>query len=190
MQASAINMLLWGRSSVGRALEWHSRGRRFDPVRLHDFLVVKPMLKHLIFFIIFFNLSYSQTAWSKCKFDKTKLYQCLDGEVKKEEFNKWYIAYECQNEDQKHYYWVADKIISDDAESPLEIAIALFGTLLGTSFANSSSSLEDSSDEIIPLIEQRKLIIESTAGIKANRKAACGLLAVIGIVALIVVSSL
>ena len=25
----------WGRSSVGRALEWHSRGRRFDPVRLH-----------------------------------------------------------------------------------------------------------------------------------------------------------
>src|SRR6184192_4913636 len=23
----------WGRSSVGRALEWHSRGRRFDPVR-------------------------------------------------------------------------------------------------------------------------------------------------------------
>ncbi len=27
--------LLWGRSSVGRALEWHSRGRRFDPDRLH-----------------------------------------------------------------------------------------------------------------------------------------------------------
>ena len=25
----------WGRSSVGRALEWHSRGRRFDPDRLH-----------------------------------------------------------------------------------------------------------------------------------------------------------
>ena len=26
----------WGRSSVGRALEWHSRGRRFDPDRLHQ----------------------------------------------------------------------------------------------------------------------------------------------------------
>ncbi len=25
----------WGRSSVGRALAWHARGRRFDPVRLH-----------------------------------------------------------------------------------------------------------------------------------------------------------
>ncbi len=44
MQASAVDMLLWGRSSVGRALEWHSRGRRFDPVRLHDFLVVKPLV--------------------------------------------------------------------------------------------------------------------------------------------------
>ena len=148
------------------------------------------MLKYLTFFIIFFNLSYGQTAWSKCKFDKTKLYQCLDGEVKKEEFKKWYIAYECQNKDQKHYYWVADKIISDDAESPLEIAIALFGTLLGTSFANSSSSLEDSSDEIIPLIEQRKITIESSQEIKANPKAACGLLAFIGMVVLVVVSSL
>jgi hypothetical protein len=26
----------WGRSSVGRAPEWHSGGRRFDPVRLHQ----------------------------------------------------------------------------------------------------------------------------------------------------------
>jgi hypothetical protein len=26
----------WGRSSAGRALEWHSRGRRFDPDRLHQ----------------------------------------------------------------------------------------------------------------------------------------------------------
>ena len=30
----------WGCSSVGRALEWHSRGRRFDPVQLHlSFLI-------------------------------------------------------------------------------------------------------------------------------------------------------
>jgi hypothetical protein len=27
---------LWGRSSVGRAPEWHSGGRRFDPDRLHQ----------------------------------------------------------------------------------------------------------------------------------------------------------
>jgi hypothetical protein len=25
----------WGRSSVGRAREWHSRGQGFDPPRLH-----------------------------------------------------------------------------------------------------------------------------------------------------------
>ena len=27
---------VWGRSSPGRALEWHSRGSRFDPDRLHQ----------------------------------------------------------------------------------------------------------------------------------------------------------
>jgi hypothetical protein len=27
---------LWGHSSVGRALEWHSRGRRFDSAWLHQ----------------------------------------------------------------------------------------------------------------------------------------------------------
>src|SRR5690242_16400684 len=26
----------WGHSSAGRALEWHSRGRRFDPAWLHQ----------------------------------------------------------------------------------------------------------------------------------------------------------
>src|SRR3989304_8469011 len=30
-------VLNWGCSSVGRALEWHSRGRRFDPDQLHQF---------------------------------------------------------------------------------------------------------------------------------------------------------
>ena len=44
----------WGRSSRGRALEWHSRGSRFDPDRLHQikdlitgsgpFLPVKAMI--------------------------------------------------------------------------------------------------------------------------------------------------
>ncbi len=28
----------WGHSSAGRALEWHSRGRRFDPAWLHQSL--------------------------------------------------------------------------------------------------------------------------------------------------------
>ena len=28
---------MWGRSSVGRALQWHCRGRRFDPVRFTNF---------------------------------------------------------------------------------------------------------------------------------------------------------
>ena len=28
----------WGRSSTGRAFDWQSKGRRFDPARLHFFL--------------------------------------------------------------------------------------------------------------------------------------------------------
>ena len=28
--------LIWGYSSAGRALEWHSRGQRFDPAYLHQ----------------------------------------------------------------------------------------------------------------------------------------------------------
>ena len=30
---------IWGYSSAGRALEWHSRGQRFDPAYLHHTLV-------------------------------------------------------------------------------------------------------------------------------------------------------
>ena len=39
---------LWGCSSVGRALEWHSRGRRFDPDQLHHLLTLisMPCLPH------------------------------------------------------------------------------------------------------------------------------------------------
>ena len=43
----------WGYSSAGRALEWHSRGQRFDPAYLHQkkevslFLkAVKPLLQY------------------------------------------------------------------------------------------------------------------------------------------------
>ncbi len=36
ISTSAATCRKWGRSSVGRALEWHSRGREFDPPRLHS----------------------------------------------------------------------------------------------------------------------------------------------------------
>ena len=32
----ANNKSTWGYSSAGRALEWHSRGQRFDPAYLHQ----------------------------------------------------------------------------------------------------------------------------------------------------------
>ena len=38
---AALNMrpvLEWGYSSAGRALAWHARGQRFDPVYLHQSL--------------------------------------------------------------------------------------------------------------------------------------------------------
>lgn len=35
---------LWGHSSVGRALEWHSRGRRFDPDYLHQERTIRTLL--------------------------------------------------------------------------------------------------------------------------------------------------
>ena len=73
------------------------------------------MIRIIIITILCAGLSFGQTKWSKCKIDNTKLRECLDGEVKKKEWRKWYIAYECDNEDSKHYYWVADKMISDDA---------------------------------------------------------------------------
>ena len=71
-------------------------------------------IKLIFFFCV--GILFGQTKWSKCKIDNTKLRECLDGEVKKKEWNKWYIAYECESENAKHYYWVADKIISDDAQ--------------------------------------------------------------------------
>ena len=34
--AIAVFTIIWGYSSAGRALEWHSRGQRFDPAYLHQ----------------------------------------------------------------------------------------------------------------------------------------------------------
>ena len=39
-EQSAADIKFWGHSSVGRALEWHSRGRRFDSAWLHQILPI------------------------------------------------------------------------------------------------------------------------------------------------------
>jgi len=117
------------------------------------------MFRYLLLSILFISITFSQTKWSKCKFDKSDIYECLDGEIKKEEFNKWYIAYECENKEQKHYYWIADELISESANTPFKIGLSLLGTVLGTSQANYSNTNEDASEEIIPLIEERKKIL-------------------------------
>jgi hypothetical protein len=35
-RSAIAHQSMWGHSSAGRALEWHSRGRRFDPAWLHQ----------------------------------------------------------------------------------------------------------------------------------------------------------
>ena len=116
------------------------------------------MIRIIIITIFCAGISFGQTKWSKCKIDDTKLRECLDGEVKKKEWRKWYIAYECENEYSKHYYWVADKMISDDATtSPFSLGLSLLGTILGTSAANYTKNALDASEEIIPLIEEENL---------------------------------
>tara|TARA_B100001094_G_C17564886_1_gene500125 strand:- start:109 stop:561 length:453 start_codon:yes stop_codon:yes gene_type:complete len=144
--------------------------------------------------LILFSTSFfinAQTKWSKCKFDKTKLQEALDGEVIKEEFNKKYIAFECGGKEQKHYYWVADEILSDDAfSSPLEMLFSVAGTILGTSQANYSSNGIDASDEIIPLIEQRKYQLENNIFNK-NPKLGCAVLAIfVGLMGIIASSAM
>ena len=42
-QAVACSFPLWGRSSVGRALQWHCRGQGFDSPRLHQTLPSFPI---------------------------------------------------------------------------------------------------------------------------------------------------
>ena len=48
-----LSAVLRGSSSVGRALEWHSRGQRFDPALLHFLLL---FLKHSCGINTFFHL--------------------------------------------------------------------------------------------------------------------------------------
>ena len=37
-----MGIYIWGYSSAGRALEWHSRGQRFDPAYLHHQQTARP----------------------------------------------------------------------------------------------------------------------------------------------------
>ena len=136
------------------------------------------MIRIIIITIFCAGISFAQTKWSKCKIDDTKLRECLDGEVKKKEWRKWYIAYQCENEDSKHYYWVADKMISDDATtSPFSLGLSILGTILGTSAANHTENALDSSDEIIPLIEERKIYLDSLEEIQPRPLLTCAVLA-------------
>ena len=43
-------------------------------------------IKLIFFFCV--GILFGQTKWSKCKVDDTKLRECLDGEVKKKEWNE------------------------------------------------------------------------------------------------------
>ncbi len=43
---------VWGHSSAGRALEWHSRGQGFDPPCLQNFLILLSTLINYILSII------------------------------------------------------------------------------------------------------------------------------------------
>ena len=114
------------------------------------------MFRYLLLSILFISITHGQTKWGKCKIDKTPIYKCFDGGLKKKEFNKWYVAYECKNKEEKHYCWVADELIYKNADTPFKIGLSLLGTALGTSQANHSKRAEDASEEIIPLIEDRK----------------------------------
>ena len=91
------------------------------------------MFRYLLLSILFISITHSQTKWSKCKIDKTPIYKCFDGGIKKKEFNKWYVEYKCKNKEEKHYYWVADELISKNADTPFKISLSLLGTALGTS---------------------------------------------------------
>ncbi len=41
------------------------------------------MFKCFLLSFLFISITYIQTKWSKCKIDKTDIYECLDGEIKK-----------------------------------------------------------------------------------------------------------
>ena len=73
---------------------------------------------------IFIN---AQTKWSKCKFDKTPIIEALDGGVTKESLTKL-ISHMNLVDEQKHYYWVPDEILSESAfSSPMGMLMSIAG---------------------------------------------------------------
>ena len=71
----------WGCSSVGRALEWHSRGRQFNSVQLHQFSKKPISKKRSAFFIG------SAPRRSPSKYLST--WPCTFGRLEKEPFLKF-----------------------------------------------------------------------------------------------------
>ena len=51
-----IRNCAWGRSSAGRALQWHCRGQGFDPPRLHHFMQSTDAFDHVRFCALHTNL--------------------------------------------------------------------------------------------------------------------------------------
>ena len=69
-------------------------------------------------------------------------------------------------------------MISDDATtSPFSLGLSILGTILGTSAANHTENALDSSDEIIPLIEERKIYLDSLEEIQPRPLLTCAILA-------------
>ena len=54
-ETHSVRTVSWGYSSVGRALEWHSRGQGFDPPQLHQkFQVLRPFFETAFFLRLLF----------------------------------------------------------------------------------------------------------------------------------------
>ena len=82
-------LTFWGYSSAGRALEWHSRGQRFDPAYLHQ-------IKNTTFWSFFYlvgivgakrvkavrQASDRQTRVCRCDFSRRS-------ETERDPFKKW-----------------------------------------------------------------------------------------------------
>ena len=59
----------WGYSSAGRALEWHSRGQRFDPAYLHQRKTLKPQRFRGFFFFVKYVNQHKVSTKSVNKFE-------------------------------------------------------------------------------------------------------------------------
>ena len=70
-----VNVTIWGYSSAGRALEWHSRGQRFDPAYLHhlkeiDWSTFENKVLHWVSCEIQTMYLENWTLWLWCNYEK------------------------------------------------------------------------------------------------------------------------